>query len=241
MTSEQSRATEIAAGVRKCVWPGVYLDRLPVLKGLCRQRSILDVGCVEHDAANADRDGWLHGELCTVARECVGVDSAEAGILKLREKGYNVRCADATGFCLGRLFDAVVAGEVLEHLLNARGFLESARRHIRVGGRLILTVPNANSLNYFLQNLVYGYEVDGYDHVAFYTPLTLTNLLRKCGFELVSLCYVQPKLRVSHCTRWNRFVAKLSRVLQLPFVWLMPRLASELLVVARVADEEKPA
>lgn len=44
--------------------------------------------------------------------------------------------------------DCIIAGEVLEHLTHAGVFVEEMRRVIRLGGSVVLSVPNATSLKY---------------------------------------------------------------------------------------------
>jgi glycosyltransferase involved in cell wall biosynthesis/predicted SAM-dependent methyltransferase len=44
--------------------------------------------------------------------------------------------------------DCIIAGEVLEHLTNGGVFVREMRRVIRLGGSVVLSVPNATSLKY---------------------------------------------------------------------------------------------
>lgn len=50
--------------------------------------------------------------------------------------------ADALRLPFGRVFDAVVSFETLEHVRDAGRFLEEVRRVLRPGGQLILSTPN---------------------------------------------------------------------------------------------------
>ena len=51
-----------------------------------------------------------------------------------------------TGFGLAQTFDVVSALEVLEHMTDTDAFLEECRSHLQIGGKLILSTPNINSL-----------------------------------------------------------------------------------------------
>jgi len=53
-------------------------------------------------------------------------------------KGIDVVC-DAATHQFGRLFDVVVSTEVLEHAVTWRQIVHNAARHLKPGGRLILT------------------------------------------------------------------------------------------------------
>jgi glycosyltransferase involved in cell wall biosynthesis len=44
--------------------------------------------------------------------------------------------------------DCIIAGEILEHLTNAGAFVREMRRAIRLGGSLVISVPNVTSLKY---------------------------------------------------------------------------------------------
>ena len=55
------------------------------------------------------------------ASEALGFDYEEAEVAKLRDMGFDAVAGDATNFDLDRKFDVVVAGEILEHVLSARG------------------------------------------------------------------------------------------------------------------------
>ena len=107
-------------------------------------------------------------------------------------------------------------------------------RHLEPGGQLVLTVPNANSINYFIQNLLFGYETDGYDHVAFYTPMTLHNLLRKNGYAVKRVTFLMHDTSKYHRGA-ARAGVKLGRWLQMPLCWLRPSLCRQFAVVAEVS------
>jgi SAM-dependent methyltransferase len=87
-------------------------------------------------------------------------------------------------------FDAVVMGEVLEHLIEDKIALENISRVLTPKGRLILTVP-------FLHD-------EPEYHVRIHTPKSIQRLLEACGFEvrtfitrgLVSLDYRAFKMLV---------------------------------------------
>ena len=235
MTEPKDIAKAAYGELKKAFRPGLARDRIELIQALVKGKSVLDVGCVEHSTESESRSVWLHRAICNVAKEVVGLDYEEEAVQKLRDKGYHVVSGDATNFDLKRTFDVVVAGEILEHLLDVRGFLASAKRHLAPGGTLVLTVPNANSVNYFMQNLLYGYEVDGYDHVAFYTPLTLYNLLRKCGFATKEMIFLQPATTEHHQTSKDRLMVGLFGLIQLPLVRMRRSLCRQLAVVATPA------
>jgi SAM-dependent methyltransferase len=66
-------------------------------------------------------------------------------------------------------FDAVVVGEVLEHLIEDHVALQLLRRVLKSDGQLIVTVPCMHDIPEY--------------HVRVHTPKTICRLLRASGFE----------------------------------------------------------
>ncbi len=96
--------------------------------------------------------------------------------------------ADAQDFELGRLFDTVFAGEVIEHLDNVHGFLSSVRRHLAHGGRLVLTTPNG----LYIGGFVYRWGGHGQvhpQHTCWYCEDTLRQVLWANGYAKVEISF----------------------------------------------------
>jgi 2-polyprenyl-3-methyl-5-hydroxy-6-metoxy-1,4-benzoquinol methylase len=86
-----------------------------------------------------------------------------------------------------REFDVVVCGEVVEHLGNPQWFLTRLKRHY-VGLPVLVTVPNAFS-DVGRKWILKGTENVNADHVAWYSPKTLSVLLQRAGFTVADLYY----------------------------------------------------
>ena len=209
------------------------LDRYRVVREMARNKVVLDVGCIDHSLQNREQSVWLHGELCKVAKTVTGIDYEDQDVAQLRSEGYDVVCGDAENFDLGRKFDLIVAGELLEHLPNPSGFLRCSRAHLGTDGVLLMTMPNAHGLYYFLTSLVFGREIDNPDHVCMYTPTTVSTMLRKCGFEAVQTMYISGFVPLGHRNVAARALAWTKNVLKLPLYLIRPALSHRFLVVAR--------
>jgi SAM-dependent methyltransferase len=155
------------------------------LKPLVAGRRVLDLG----SASRHRRPDWMHGLVCGVADSVVGLDRDEATVRKLQERGYDIRVGDAQDFDVGEKFDVVLAGELIEHLDNVHGFLQSVHRHLGPDGRLVLTTPNP----FYFMNFVYriaGRPRVNAEHTCWFCPDTLPQVLVRNDFEVVELRFV---------------------------------------------------
>jgi len=148
--------------------------------------TVLDLGCVQHDAANADRADWLHGHLERTHNYVLGIDILENEIQKLQRRGYNVRVGDAETLDLPGVFDTVVAGELIEHLSNPGKMLATAHDHLEPGGRLVLSTPNPWAFVHVRRAAVGRLRIND-EHTAWFGPTTLRQLLDRHGFDVLSI------------------------------------------------------
>jgi 2-polyprenyl-3-methyl-5-hydroxy-6-metoxy-1,4-benzoquinol methylase len=190
------------------------------LSQMVQGRTVLDVGCVDHSASIEQSSTWLHKHLVRTAESVVGLDILESEAQKLRQRGYNVVAGDATTVSLGRTFDFVVAGEIIEHVDNPSAFVANMARHLNDNGRLVITTPNAFYFLHFFESIFTDVERRWNDeHVAWYCPFTLRNLLSR------------HELTIDRCYYFSRS-RKLRRLMQLLHLPCYGFLASSIVVVA---------
>jgi len=150
-----------------------------------RGRSVLDVGCVNHNPENYRSKFWVHKALKSVASRCLGMDLYAPGVAYLRERGYDVVEGNAEAFDLGETFDIVVAGEIIEHLGNVSGFLQSAKRHLKPGGTLLLSTPNPWYWRFVAKAFISPDVHPNPEHVSWFCVATLRTLLVRHGYEIL--------------------------------------------------------
>lgn len=75
----------------------------------------------------------------------------------------------------------IIASDIIEHVLNPHVFLMECNRILKTGGRLILTTPNAVSLNHILRSERGLTE----DHKYCWLPYHLKNLLNSAKFKII--------------------------------------------------------
>jgi hypothetical protein len=92
-------------------------------------------------------------------------------------------------------FDAVLFGDVLEHLLRPEAVLRYARANwLSPGGWLVVSVPNSGHW-IFRREVLFGrfpyrsYGLFDRDHVRFFTLASARRLVAECGLEVERLAY----------------------------------------------------
>ena len=147
---------------------------------------VLDLGCAE---------GAFAAELERAGAQVVCGDVAQEPLARAARlhPGLQVRLLDPGGAwdLQDSSFDAVWAGEVIEHVADTQAWLSEVRRVLRSGGRLILTTPDNGPLTLLWMALSPGaFEArmdPRSDHLRFYSRRTLARLLADFGFEQISV------------------------------------------------------
>jgi 2-polyprenyl-3-methyl-5-hydroxy-6-metoxy-1,4-benzoquinol methylase len=146
-------------------------------------RRVLDLGC---------GNGAFSHRLAKAGFEIVGCEPSAAGVRIAREFFPDLRFVHLGVYDdprdLGEPpFDAVVATEVIEHLVSPRHLLRFSRAVLKPGGALILSTPFHGYLKNLAISLSGGWDRhwspqwDG-GHVKFWSRQTLTGLLLEEGF-----------------------------------------------------------
>ena len=192
------------------------LNRNEYFSTLSSNLNVLDIGCVNHNLTQYKVGEWLHNILKKSAKSLVGIDKETDCIDILKNQGYDVYAVDAENFNLNKKFDLIVAGEVMEHLSNPGNFLDCAKAHLYTDGQLVISVPNASSLNYFIQNLFFEHEKDNTDHCLLFSKITITRLLEKHGFNVKSINYCTEQnwdgSGISHiCRKYLGYICSIFR------------------------------
>jgi SAM-dependent methyltransferase len=153
-------------------------------------RRVLDLGC---------RTGAL-ASYYAAGNDVVGVDVDRDALARAAERlGIETMWADVeTGLPFDDAsFDAVVAGELLEHLADPRAVVAHVRRVLRPGGVFVGSVPNAFRLKSRVAYALGRYPAD-WDptHLQLFTPKALRELL--AAFEAVQIRFAIGRLVPLH-------------------------------------------
>jgi SAM-dependent methyltransferase len=90
------------------------------------------------------------------------------------------------------MFDAVWAGEVIEHIGHTDVFVNEINRVLKVGGYVILTTPMHNrvkNLYVVLFNFERHFNPE-FPHYRFYSKKSLTAVLERRGFKVAHVSYI---------------------------------------------------
>jgi 2-polyprenyl-3-methyl-5-hydroxy-6-metoxy-1,4-benzoquinol methylase len=145
-------------------------------------RTCIDVGCAS---------GYLAGELTAAGWNVVGVEPDPAAAEVAQAHGVDVRVAsiDDVDFATLPPYDAVVFGDVLEHLARPEVVLANALEHLAADGRIVISVPNVANL-LVRAGLLFG-RFDYTDrgildrtHLRFFTRRTLGEFVGGCGLSI---------------------------------------------------------
>ncbi len=205
-----------------------YHEHLRLLEEITSGRDLLDVGAHCGFFLDVARQrGW----------NTTGVEPSEVTSALARERfGLDVRTGTLTTVVLpAAAFDVVTLVDVFEHIAEPRRLLAEAARALRPGGRLFVKVPNVRYLA-AKQRLLGGTRLveevfDAKEHLAYYSPATLTQTLRTSGFE-IELTKVPSPIQAG--ASWRRAVRAAGPLLaqRLPGGSRTP-LATDIVVVAR--------
>ena len=182
-------------GLAVAVDPGAYVHRYgamdaqrrPDLVGLVPEgaRSVLDVGCARGETAGALR---ARGVTFLAGVEADAEDARAAASVFDRVVAAPL---DAVAEAWEGRFDAILFGDVLEHLTDPAAALERVRPWLSPRGAVVASVPNVGHWA-IVSDLIAGrfdyvpYSLLSGTHVRFFTRRTLHDLFEGCGYRVES-------------------------------------------------------
>jgi len=164
-------------------------ERIPIFQEVIGQgQKVLDLGC----RSGALTTHFLEGN------EVVGVDVDQAALAKAEKRGITPVVADVEEPLPfpDETFDAVVAGELLEHLGFPQVLIAEVLRVLEPGGVIVGSVPNAFRVQGRLRFLLGKPPEEDPTHLHMFSPEQLQELL--ADFEDVQLTYVGGRYRPLH-------------------------------------------
>jgi SAM-dependent methyltransferase len=107
-------------------------------------------------------------------------------------------------------FDAVICSEVIEHLENPRATFRNINELLKLGGKLLLTMPNQENIRSYLNLILRGHfaQFRGADYPAHITALLRLDLVRICaetGFSEPRFLYTDEGWMPITRMTWQKF------------------------------------
>lgn len=212
----EAAAGVAAHGLPCAVDPGAYVHRYGAMDASTREdladrvpdgaRAVLDVGCSRGATAAALR---ARGVERIVGIEPDPEDAAEAA--RAYDRVFASRLEDVAED-LGGAFDAILFGDVLEHLPDPSDALCRVRPWLSPRGAVVASVPNSGHWS-IVDDLIRGrfdyvpYSVLSGTHVRLFTRRTLDDLFAASGYDVESIDTVPSPPSPDDAARYERLRA----------------------------------
>lgn len=157
------------------------VDKFDKIVDLCRDKNVLDVGCIGQDKSS-ESEHWLHARIAKVSTSTIGADIDQKGIDSLQGKGYEIYTPEELESKInGKKFDAIVMGDVIEHVDNPVEFLQFYTKYLADDGKMIICTPNVFGIRYTLQIFFFGQSGTNPEHTFGFEPYTMLELFDRAS------------------------------------------------------------
>lgn len=204
-----------------------------------RGPAVLEIGCA---------DGEMTRYLVRAFRHVTALDASAQQTRAVRRK-FGSRVEVVTSlvetYKPSRQFNTIIMAHLLEHVARPRAILRRAQRWIAPGGRLIIVVPNADSLHRLaavkMGLLPMKTSLNARDHALghrrVYSRRTLWQTVRGAGLHITREggIFLKPLSNQQILTDWTRAMIEAYYELSLNF----PSIASELFAVCVPARPQR--
>lgn len=174
------------------------ISRFELISRYCRDKDVLDIGCVNHNIENTEKDNWLHQKIREVAAFCMGLDLLDEEVRELQTKGYHVICADITHpVDIEERFDVIVLGNLIEHLSNFDGLFMNIDRLLKSDGFVLISTANPFFSEQYFYSAFKNDIIINPEHTCWMDPVALDQLIRRYGFFTHSINWIKEKWSLS--------------------------------------------
>ena len=190
--------------------PLCAVERNAYIVDCVKHKNVIDIGFVDEGflQSRIDSGNWLHSKIRLSAKSVWGFDIDKDSIEFFGGGVNNFYCQD---FCkhdahikvkdiigLNSSIDYIICGEIIEHVIDVRMFLNNLRIiSDYYKAEIIITAPNVFSYSYGFKNMFcYTFKKVEYvheDHLCWYSYFTITNLLESNGLKIESVKFTYGK------------------------------------------------
>ena len=147
-------------------------ERLKQISSHCSQGRWLDIGC---------SDGVFVEQAQLQGMQSEGIDLSEVAIEEARKRNLSVYYSSVENFEPEHKYDTVTAFDVLEHVLDPVGFVQSVRSLLLPGGKVVLSLPDQGSVICKLMGKSWYFYIPE-EHLHYFNKSTVAKLLTNAGF-----------------------------------------------------------
>lgn len=146
----------------------------------CRGKKVLEIG-----AASGSLLKELEESGCA---EVAGVELGEEYAGFTRRMGFKVYERSLEELGISGEYDCVVSFHTIEHVYDPMAVFQAIKAALKPGGLFLGEVPNQDDwrIRIFDDETTRRFHYDP-NHYYYFSPVTLTNYLNKCGFSDISL------------------------------------------------------
>lgn len=130
----------------------------------------------------------------------------------LKNRGYNVDCLDIDKKSLkwvkgihklpvynkvpNKLYDVIILKQVFEHLPNPIKTLNEIKKHLKVGGIIVISIPNINSFQakIFKKN---WFHLDAPRHLTHFSENSFERLIRDNHLKIIDKSYLNLNMEIA--------------------------------------------
>jgi len=168
---------------------GLRTDLLNLIEG--ESNTVLDVGC----ASGTNGDYLLKNNKADVV---YGVEYVNDMAKEAQKSNTKVFCGDLNSGTFREtignespLFDYILFGDVLEHLLNPEEVLTDLKSNLKPNGKIIISLPNIAHIELFIQVYLKGTfprnprGIFDKTHLSWFTRKDVFNLIKNSDLKLL--------------------------------------------------------
>ena len=152
-----------------------------------RGARVLDIGCAGGSFIEAaKRFGY----------EATGLEPSGQLVKSAQERGLDVRQGSLEAFSEDRPYDLITLWDVIEHVTDPNALMLQVRRVLSSEGTLLINYPDVGTFQARVAGKNFWWFLS--PHLYYYTRSTMQNLLRRHGFDVVSMRRHIQRLQLGH-------------------------------------------
>lgn len=158
------------------------IGRIKAIEKFIKGGKLLDVGA---------STGFFIQEVAKRKKwQVTGIEYAKNAVNEAKEKyGIDILWGDVFSRKLpNNYFDVITMHSVLEHIPDPMKTIREVNKKLKKGGYFVFNVPNINSVEYMIFQLLHKpFPGFIYEHLYYYNPKTITEMLTKNNFTIVMI------------------------------------------------------